>query len=218
MDTHCGEVICADTVHFEAECPKLYDAPNFGSFVRVDSAGLDIYGVVYHISTGCIDSHRKTQALNLPRPELATRMPHLELVLRTTFAARVVGFRVDGETYNRLPAQPAQIHCFVGRAGDEEVRALTTSTHFLRTLAATPDAPVEDLIAGALDAALHSRRGEADPMTQLIAWGKYLARLFRDDYDRLEAIMQRVRPLAGTQGMPWEEALPLTGWDRDPFV
>src|SRR2546428_743110 len=87
-DPHCGEVIAADTVHLEAECPRLYEAPNFGSFIRVDSDGLDIYGVVYHIATGCIDSNRRTQALGLAPDEIPRRMPHLDLVLRTTFSAR----------------------------------------------------------------------------------------------------------------------------------
>ena len=135
-EQHCGEVIAADTVHLEAECPQLYNAPNFGSFVRVDSDGLDIYGIVYHIATECIDTNRRMQALHLPPDEIPRRMPHLDLVLRTTFAARVIGFRADGEIYNHLPVQPARIHCFVVPARDEEVRVLTRSPTFLRALIA----------------------------------------------------------------------------------
>src|SRR5207248_9086743 len=103
MNQRSSEVIGADTVHFEAECPELYEAPNFGSFVRAESDGVDLFGVVYHIATGCIDSTRRTQALGLTAEEIARKLPHLDLVLRTTFLARVVGFRAGGETCAYLP-------------------------------------------------------------------------------------------------------------------
>jgi hypothetical protein len=218
---HCGEVIAADTVQLEAECPRLYDAPNFGSFVRVDSEGLDIYGVVYHIATACIDANRRMQALHLPPDEISRRMPHLDLVLRTTFAARVIGFRSDSEIYSHLPVQPARIHCFVVPARDEDVRVLTRSPTFLRALTAIPEAPIEEVIAAAIRSARGAwarEGGERRATEQMLVWGKYLARLYRADYDRFEAIMQRVPPIPAQAGKPWEEALPLASDDRDPFA
>src|SRR5439155_26006450 len=118
-----------------------------GAFVRAASDELEVYGVVYHIATGCIDANRKTQALGLSPEEIARKLPHLDLVLRTTFAARVVGFRQHGETYGFLPPQPARIHAFIHPARPEEVRALTGANTFLRILATAPDLPVEDVIA-----------------------------------------------------------------------
>jgi hypothetical protein len=220
MADRCGEVICADTVRLEAQCPELYRAPDFGSFIRADSAGLEVFGVVYHISTGCIDSSRRTQALGLAAEEIARRLPHLDLVLRTTFAARVVGFRDDGGVRAYLPAQPARIHCFVARASGEEVRLLTADTSFLRTLATAPDLPTEDVIASAI---LYAHQewaksaGEAAAGRQYVAWGKYLARMFRNDYDRFEAIMQRLPALEGPAGVPWEGPFPLASPEPDPF-
>lgn len=219
-EARCGEVIAADTVHLEAECPRLYEAPNFGSFVRVEADGVDIYGVVYYIATGCIDANRKTQALGLSADDIPRRMPHLELVLRTTFSARIVGFKTEGEIYNHLPAQPARIHCFVSEAGAEEVRALTKSPTFLRALANTPDAPVEEVIAASIRAARVAwgrTVGEARATEQMVLWGKYLARLFRSDFDRFEAIMQRIPPIPELEGRGWEGELPLSGGERDPF-
>jgi hypothetical protein len=40
LSPHLAEVIEADTVQFMAECRQLYAAPDFGSFIRVDSASL----------------------------------------------------------------------------------------------------------------------------------------------------------------------------------
>jgi hypothetical protein len=218
MDQNIGEVIAADTVQLEAECHRLYAAPDFGAFVRAASEELDVYAVVYHIATGCIDANRRTQALGLSPEEIARRLPHLDLVLRTTFAGRVVGFRQHGETYGYLPPQPARIHTFVHAAAPEEIRAVTASTTFLRILATAPDLPVEDLIAGALRAAERAWSDQPQARDQRVAWGKYLARLFRNDYDRFEAIMQRLGPIEIAAGMPWEEPLPLVTGERDPFV
>src|SRR6185369_16275887 len=130
-----GEVITADTVFLEAQCRCLYGAPDFGAFVRAASERVEVYGVVYQIATGCIDPNRKTQALGLSAEEITRKLPHLDLVLRTTFAARVVGFRRDGQMHGQLPPQPARIHSFVQLATPEEVRALTGPTTFLRILA-----------------------------------------------------------------------------------
>lgn len=207
MASACGEIILADTVHFEAQCPRLYEAPNFGSFVRAESEGVDVYAVVYHIVTECIDSNRKTQALGLEPAEIERQLPHLDLVLRTTFAARVIGFRVGETTCAHLPAQPARIHCFVHPAGDEAIRALTATPGFLRALATAPDLPVEDVLGSTIDHARDAWKGQPEAEATFNGWCKYLARLFRGDYDRFEAIMSRFGPPAPAAGAPWEQSL-----------
>src|SRR5438552_3507091 len=175
MASYCGEIILADTVHFEAQCPRLYEAPNFGSFVRAESDGVEVYAVVYHIVTECIDSNRKTQALGLHPAEIERQLPHLDLVLWTTFAARVIGFRVDDTTCAYLPAQPARIHCFVHAAEPEAVRALTATPGFLRALATAPDLPVEDVLGRAIQHARDAWKGQPDAEAMFNSWCKYLA-------------------------------------------
>ncbi len=217
MELPRAEIILADTLHVEAECLRIYAAPPFGSFVRVESEGLELYGVVYQIATGCIDSNRKTQALGLAPEEIPHRMPHLELVLRTTFSARVIGFRADGAFHVGLPAQPARIHCPAFPAGDAEVRGLTRSPLFLRPLATATELPVEEVVAATVRAATRAWRGTPDAETCAACWYRYLARLFRNDYDRFEAVMQRVGQDPESVGKSWEEPLPLATARRDPF-
>ena len=88
---------------------------------------------------------------------------------------------------------------------------MTKSPTFLRALATTPEAPVEEVTAASIRAAHAAWRREAGDgraNEQLVLWGKYLARLFRNDYDRFEAIVQRVPPIPGSGGKSWEERLP----------
>src|SRR4051794_22221609 len=137
-----GEVIEADTLQFRAECPRLYAAPPFGSFVRVEGAERSVFGVVSHIATATMDAGRQTQALHLPPERLAERMPQLALLLRTCFTAVVVGY-AEGDIRPYLPPLPPEIHRFVYPCVPAEVEALTAEPDFLRVLAAA-EAPVED--------------------------------------------------------------------------
>jgi hypothetical protein len=215
-----GEVIEADTLRFRAECSRLYAAPPFGSFVRVEGSdhggGADsgskgrrppaaIYGVVFHMSTGAIDPGRQTQALHLPPERLSERMPQLALVLRTCFTAVVVGHVESGVVCPYLPPQPPEIHRFVAPCALEEVEALTREPDFLRVLAAA-EGPVEDLLAAAIRHAAEAR-GTGRPADEfIVACGKTLALLFRREPDRFQSVMRRVQA-ARRPAAPWEEPL-----------
>jgi hypothetical protein len=205
---YVAEVIAADSLTFEAECRQLYGAPAFGSFVRVEGKEREVFGVVAHIATAAIDPGRRTQALHLPPGRLSERMPQLELVLRTCFTAMVVGCREAGEIRPYLPPHPPEIHRFVHACTPAEVEALTGEPDFLRSLAAAPDAPVEDLLAAAvLQAAAARGAGAADSF--LIECGRTLALLFRREPDRFQSIMRRLQAARRTSSVPWEQPLDL---------
>jgi hypothetical protein len=232
MDTPVGEIIAADTCQFQAECLKLYSAPPFGSFVRAEAGrsaafgARTVYGVVAYIQTDAAETTRRTHALRMTPEELQERMPQLELVLRTCFAALVVGY-ADGEiegSAERLasglasrpvsgsrgrrplclvPPQPPEIHRFVGPASAQEVRALTEGPDCLRMLAQARPAgfpvPLDDLIAAVI---LHAAaaRGAGSPAAEafVVECGRYLAPLMRREFDRFEAIMRRLEAARAT--------------------
>jgi hypothetical protein len=206
---HLAEVITADSITFEAECRQLYGAPAFGSYVRVDGAQRSVFGVVAHVATAAIDPGRRTQALHLPPERLAERMPQLELVLRTCFAAVVVGCREGGDIRPFLPPYPPEIHRFVHACAPAEVMALTHEPDFLRVLAAAPQASVEDLLAAAALQAAAARGASAAAESFLIDCGRSMATLFRREPDRLQSIMRRFRTARRTPGAPWERPIDL---------
>jgi hypothetical protein len=208
--SHIAEVIAADSLTFEAECRQLYGAPAFGSFVRVEGREREVFGVVGHIATAAIDPGRRTQALHLPPDRLSERMPQLELVLRTCFTVLVVGCREAGEIRPYLPPHPPEIHRFVHACTPAEVEALTGEPDFLRSLAAAPHAPVEDLLAAALLEAAAARGAGAAAGAFLIECGRTLALLFRREPDRFQSIMRRLQAARQVTGaVPWEQPLEL---------
>jgi hypothetical protein len=218
-----GEVIDADTLRFRAECPRLYGAPPFGSFVRVEGAGGAVFGVVSHIATTTVDAGRQTQALHLPPERLAERMPQLSLLLRTCFTAVTVGYRNVSSPSSRtnaqhpapgicpyLPSLPPEIHRFVYPCAPVEVEMLTREPDFLRILSAA-DAPVEDVLAAAI---LHASaaRGSAGALadTFLVECGKAVATLFRREPDRFQSVLRRIQAAReGAGAVGWERPLEL---------
>jgi hypothetical protein len=227
-----GEVIQADTRVLEVECHALYAAPAFGSFVRAHCVGSDQfhYGVVTHVRTGPVDANRVVQAHGLPPGELEERKPHLTTLFRTTFVVRLVGYGREGLALPGTASQPPRLHCFVYEAEAAEIQAVTARPDFLRPLTQVLDAPVEDLLVAAIQAAgdAWGEQGHA----RVIGWGKYLARLLRADYVTLEGVFQRLAPVtsaanAAPAPIPkaprWEEAVPLVTGNgtrrrkEDPF-
>jgi hypothetical protein len=217
-----AEVIEADTLRFEAECSRLYGAPAFGSFVRVEggSASLGgveqaasrrptaVFGVVSRIATAATDPGRRTQALHLPPERLAERMPQLQLVLRTCFTAIVVGYEDGGDIRPYLPPRPPEIHRFVHDCSPTEVEQLTWEPDFLRVLAAAPEAPIEDVLAAAILTAATVRGAGAPAQAFIIQCGKAVASLFRREPDRFQSIMRRLHAAQRcAASAPWEQPL-----------
>src|SRR5688500_7898153 len=120
-----AEVVAADSQLVEAECHTLYEAPAFGSFVRIDCVGSGVsqYAVVTRVATGPFDSSRIVQAHRLAPGELEQRKPHLTTLLRTTFQARIVGYGNESGQTAGTPPQPARLHCFVYPAADGQIQA-----------------------------------------------------------------------------------------------
>jgi hypothetical protein len=195
-----GEVIASATTHFMAQALRDPDrglsmpkAPAFGSWVRahLEEDGLDVYGVVYHAETTSIDATHKPFALNLSRQELREQQPQIFELLRTDFSLVITGYRQDGRIRVGLPPTPPLVHDFVYACEAEEVVALTERLDFLRTLLTFAQAPSDELVAATLRHA-YAKRG--DDRSFLLGAGRTLSNLLKSDYDRLNAIVQRLAP------------------------
>lgn len=240
MSESLGEVIASDSQTLQVECHQLYGAPAFGSFVRAEclGSGTQFYGVVTRVATAPVDGNRVVQAHGMPPGELEQRKPHLVDLLRTTFEVRLVGYGQGDARVAATPPTPPRLHCFVYRATPEEISGITGTPAFIRPLTQVMDVPLEDLLVGAMQSA----QAAWGPMAPLVTWGKFLARLLRNDYLTLEGVLQRLSPGTGpiSSAPPriaaapklngngnyrppiYEEPLPIVGGapreHRDPFA
>jgi hypothetical protein len=196
-----GEVIATSTVEFTAQSHDLHALPPLGSLVQVAAArgagAAEIVAVVAYGETGGIDAGRRPVRRGSDEvfdDEIYREHPELRHVLRTTFRARVVGFVEGGRPRRYLPPMPPPLHFSVRACSPAAVRAFTDDLLYLRALLSA-DGPVspEQLLAAHIRAA-YLARGEDAPWLE--AAGREVARLLKDDYDRLLTVLQSIDPAA----------------------
>lgn len=195
-----GEVLSASIKGFVAESWKINNdfktsdaAPYFGSFLKSHSeeAAVTVYGVVYDIVTGPRDQHHKPVALQMTRDELKREQPQIFSLLKTEWHVACIGFRQGRAAQAGLPPHPPQVHDFVFPLAKEEVVEITESLEFLRLVSVAPGALPDELVAAAIRSAARARHEEYQ---YLVEAGQHLSKLFREDYDRLGAVLRKIHP------------------------
>ena len=189
-----AEVIESTTTQFIAECYELYGLPPFGALVKTADPPLEVFGVVAQASTAGVEPGRRPIARGKDEVSEAAvyqSNPQLVQLLRSEFTVLVIGHMQDGNVRQFLPPKPARIHAFVHAATPEEVKQFSRSFGFLSLLVrASVQTSPEELIAAVLrEMALV----QPDPRAFLVAAGKELTALLSDDYQRLKAILGRLR-------------------------
>lgn len=200
MTQRIGEIIESSTTRFTAGAYELLEAPPFGSLVRAAtrSEAMAIYGLVYEIRTGskepggrAVVRGRTYSGRELYDEEIYAENPDLAEVLQTEFSALTVGFVEAGRLYQYLPPQPPPVHYSVYQCDAAELARFSESSDFFRAVLFAAQIPSDELLAAALRAAARAR---PDGRDHLVRSGRELASLLKDDYDRLTALLRRIRP------------------------
>jgi hypothetical protein len=194
MSNKIGEVIESTTASFIAEAYELYDLPPFGSLVKITDPSAEIYGIVCQAGTASIEPGRRPIARGKDEASeeaVYQTSPQLMKLLRSEFTVLVVGYASDEKIYQYLPPKPAHIHAFVYLCSADEVKQFSQSFDFLGLLVtANAQVPAEELIAAVLR---EMSLVQDDPRAFLVAAGKSLTTLLGGDYQRLRAILGRLR-------------------------
>ncbi|HMO56481.1 MAG TPA: hypothetical protein PKA05_11610 [Roseiflexaceae bacterium] len=200
MQQRIGEVIEATTTSFTAGAYELLAAPPFGALIRAQARSNDsaVYGLVYDIRTGSKEPGgramvrgRTYSGRDLYDAEIYHEHPDLAEVLQTEFSAITVGFIASERIFQYLPEQPPPVHYSVYQCSDEELVRFSERTDFFRTLLFAYQIPSDELLAAVIRAAARAR---PDPHPFLVRAGREVASLLKDDYDRLTALLRRIRP------------------------
>jgi hypothetical protein len=195
-----GEVIETSTTHFTAGAYELHAAPPFGALVRAASRtpGMSVYGLVYEIRTGskepggrAVVRGRTYSGRNLYDDEIYAEHPDLAEVLQTEFAVITVGFCEHDRVFQYLPPQPPPVHYSVYECDADEVARFSAASDFFRAVLFAAHIPSDELLGATIRAAARAR---PDGPTYLVQAGRELAGLLKDDYDRLAALLRRIRP------------------------
>jgi hypothetical protein len=200
-ETRIAEVIETSTIHFVAGAYELLAAPPFGALVRAQTrqADMAIYGLVYEIRTGsrepggrAVVRGRTYTGRDLYDEEIYQAHPDLSEVLQTEFSALTVGYGEQGTIYYYLPPQPPPVHYSVYQCSLDELVRFSASCAFFRSVLQAGQIPGDELLAATIRTAARARNDES--RAYLVQTGRELASLLKDDYDRLSALLQRIRP------------------------
>jgi len=190
-----GEVIASNTTSFSAQCYELFELPSLGSLVKTPDGELELYAVVYQATTEGLEPGRKPIARGKDEASeeaIFETSPQLSKLLRSEFSGLVVGHKNGDKILQYLPPRPARIHSFVHSCEEDETRAFSQSFGFLNILVNSEvETPADELIAAALR--LMSATHE-DSRAFLVGAGKELAGLLGQDYAKLKAILERIKP------------------------
>jgi len=184
-----AEVIESSTTGFAAQCYELHHSPPFGAFIKV-KAPVTIIAMVYEISTGSTEPNRRPIAYGKTEAQLREEQPQIFELLRTELSAKIVGYADERGWRQLLPPHPPKLHSFVSPCTPDEVQAFTRSCVYFRTLIGIGGTLADELLIAAIQQTcqVHGDAGRSF----LVQAGKELARLFRDEYDRMESILRRI--------------------------
>jgi hypothetical protein len=196
-----GEIIESSTTRFTAGAYELLAAPPFGALIRAQTRNpaCIVYGLVYEIYTGsrepggrAVVRGRTYSGRDLYDAQIYHEHPDLIEVLQTEFSAITVGFAEGGHVWQYLPAQPPPVHYSVYQCDEAELIRFTAQHDFFRSVLFAGQIPADELLAATLRLATQAR-GAAAGREYLVQAGRELASILKDDYDRLNALLRRVR-------------------------
>lgn len=185
---HLGEVIESCTTEFVAQCRELHASPPFGSLVRVESQP-PIYAFVYEIITHSVDPMRRPMAYGKTEEELREEQPQIFELLKTDFKGLIVGYEMDDVVRQELPPVPPKLHSFVYECEVEEVRQFTDEFDYLRLISTSAKGVRDELL---IAVCRYAWRAHDYDHAYLVAMGKELSRIIKEDYDRLRSILRRI--------------------------
>ncbi|NJP05463.1 MAG: hypothetical protein HC837_07495 [Chloroflexaceae bacterium] len=197
-----GEVIESSTTHFVAAAYELLKTPPFGALIRAQSQVREMatYGLVYEIRTGSKEPGgramvrgRTYTGRQLYDGEIYAEHPDLAEVLQTEFAAITVGFTEGATIYHYLPPHPPPVHYSVYECDADELIRFSQSFDYFRAVLFARQMCSDELLAASIRAGARIRQ-EAERRLYLVRAGREVASLLKDDYDRLAALLRRIRP------------------------
>lgn len=167
--------------------------PGFGGVVKASCQehGLDVIGVVYDVVTGPQDALHKPTALRMTREQLRMEQPHIFALLRTELHVAICGHKRGKATFCRLPPYPPAVHDFVYPLSRDELANIGENFDFLPFLMRVSAVPSDELLAACLRNIAAVRENEYE---FLVAAGRHLSQLYRNDYDTLTSLLRKIRP------------------------
>ncbi|MBX6753347.1 hypothetical protein [Thermorudis peleae] len=191
-----GEIVSTSTIGFISECEELHCIPPLGSLVLVHGVqGERIFAVVAYGETSSIDPGRRIirrGRQGLSDAALYEQNPELKHILRSLFHAVAVGYEANGVIHHVLPSLPPPLHYSVEVATSDDVVQFTARPRYFSILAHyTGEVPTDQLLVAHIRYVFDARGRDRVWLEQA---AREIARVFKQDYDRLLPLLESLDP------------------------
>ena len=186
-----GEVIESSAFNLTIQCHKLYNSPAIGSLIKCGTDTV-VYSIISNIKTQSLDTSRTTIALAenaFSVEDVYQENPQLHNLLSTSLNTIVVGYKQNTSIAHEIPSNPPKIHDLAYSCTPNEALLFSETFGFLRMLRSSNNTHIDDVIVLFIrSTSVHA----PNPSQLLLTAGQELARLLKDDAQRLTQLLERI--------------------------
>ena len=190
---YVAEIVESSLYSWTAQCWRWDHVPEFGSLVYIPNKKRTIYGLVYGITTGSLDSNRYPFTYQKTEEELMVEQPQIFEFLKTHISCVTLGFEEHEKMMYQIPPEPPKIHAFVGPTQPQTLKVFFAHPDFLHLLFQSPATQqLDELLLGLLRQLKKHNLLTSEKVTSYL---ETITLLIGNDYRRLSILMQRIESL-----------------------
>ena len=189
--TPIGEVTESSAFNLTIQCHQLYNSPAIGSLIKCGTETI-VYSIISDIKTQSLDTTRTTIALAqnaVSVEDVYQENPQLQNLLSTSLNTIIVGYQQNTSITHEIPSIPPKIHDLTYTCTPNETLSFSQNFGFLRILRSSNNAHIDDVIVSFIRSTLIN---VTNPSQLLLTAGQELARLLKDDTQRLTQLLERI--------------------------
>lgn len=187
-----GEVIQSSLQSILGQSWQWNHMPAFGSLIAIQGSKRTIFGLIYQLETGSMDSGRYPFPYQKTHEELLAEQPQIFEFLKTTFTCLPLGYQEKGQIYYLTPPEPALIHSFIASISAESTREFFAKNTYLHTLFTANLPNFDDLLLAILKQQKELNILHEKKINEFI---HTFSLLTGNDYRRLKLFLQRAQTL-----------------------
>jgi hypothetical protein len=176
------------------------DIPAFGALCSAPAqqGGIHVVGLIYDINIEDDDLARQLAVAPAPPPAVRADSIH-NRPIPIELSALSLGYEAGGVFHQTLPPQPPVTLAEIRPLGDDDLRRFTAQLDFIPLLLASPQLPVDDLLAAVLRRAAQARPA-SERREFLHGAAARCARWMTSDLTRLENLLRGLGPAISPDG------------------
>lgn len=186
-----AEIVESSLSSWTAQSWEWDSFPEFGSIVMIPEKKRTLFGIVYDINTGSMESGRYPFPYKKTHEELLKEQPQIFEFLKTTFSCIALGYKEHDIIFHTFAPKPPKIHSFVGPLDSTDLKQFFISPNFLHLIFNNPHIENEDELILAIIKNLTKQNLLSSEKKDVLI--ETYSLLIGNDYKRIKLFLERVQ-------------------------